>query len=151
MARRTAWGAYAHIANALRQRITDGIYAPGDQLPGEAALCAEFGVARNTVRRALSTLETDGLITARPGVGRFVPTAKPAVHTRYESIAADLRRHIRSGHYRPGDLLPSEAQLAKRYGVSRHTARHALTALEEAGLVTCIHGKGRYASQDVPR
>ncbi|TDD13440.1 GntR family transcriptional regulator, partial [Actinomadura sp. KC06] len=56
MARRTAWGAYVQITNALRQRVTDGTYAPGTRLPGEAALCAEFGVARNTVRRALSTL-----------------------------------------------------------------------------------------------
>ncbi|MDD6790550.1 MAG: winged helix-turn-helix domain-containing protein, partial [Thermobifida fusca] len=63
MVRRTAWGTYTRITNALRQRITAGTYAPGTRLPSEAALCAEFSVARNTVRRALSVLQDEGLIT----------------------------------------------------------------------------------------
>ncbi|RFS82870.1 GntR family transcriptional regulator [Actinomadura spongiicola] len=151
MVRRTAWGAYAQITSDLRQRLTDGTYAPGTRLPGEAALCAEFGVARNTVRRALSTLQAEGLITVRTGVGRFVhdPTAQP--RTRSEQIAANLRHQIETGHFQPGDALPSEAQLAQRHGVSRSTARTALITLETAGLVTCVHGKGRYVRQDVPR
>src|SRR4051794_540339 len=104
MTRRTAWGTYARISDALRRRITDGIYAPGTRLPGEAALCADFGVARNTVRRALSTLQAEGLITVRTGLGRFVhdeATAQP--RTRSEHIAANLRHQIETGHYRPGD------------------------------------------------
>ncbi|WP_412516890.1 winged helix-turn-helix domain-containing protein [Actinomadura madurae] len=151
MTRRTAWGTYARITNALRQRITDGTYAPGTRLPGEAALCAEFGVARNTVRRALSTLQAEGHITVRTGVGRFVRDSATQPCTRSEHIAANLRHQIESGRYQPGDALPSEAQLARRYGVSRFTARAALVALEAAGLVTCVHGKGRYVRQDVPR
>ncbi|SFN48051.1 regulatory protein, gntR family [Actinomadura madurae] len=151
MTRRTAWGTYARITDALRQRIADGTYAPGTRLPGETALCAEFGVARNTVRRALSTLQGEGLITVRTGVGRFVQdnATKPRTHT--EDIAANLCHQIKAGHFRPGDALPSEAQLSRRYGVSRFTARAALIALEAAGLVTCVHGKGRYVRQDVPR
>ncbi|TDD20303.1 GntR family transcriptional regulator, partial [Actinomadura sp. KC06] len=137
--------------NALRQRVTDGTYAPGTRLPGEAALCAEFGVARNTVRRALSTLQSEGRITARTGVGRFVPDSATQPRTRSEDITANLRHQIETGHFQPGDALPSEAQLARRFGVSRFTARTALIALETAGLVTCVHGKGRYVRQDVPR
>ncbi|MFI0487200.1 GntR family transcriptional regulator [Actinomadura sp. 9N215] len=151
MARRTAWGAYVQITNALRQRITDGTYAPGTRLPGEAALCAEFGVARNTVRRALSTLQADGLITVRTGVGRYVHDPATQPRTRSEDITANLRQQIETGHLQPGDPLPSEAQLARRHGVSRFTARTALLALEAASLVTCFHGKGRYVRQDVPR
>ncbi|MEO3829096.1 winged helix-turn-helix domain-containing protein [Actinomadura sp. B10D3] len=152
MTRRTAWGTYARITDALRQRITDGTYAPGTRLPGEAALCAEFGVARNTVRRALSTLQANGLVTVRSGLGRFVQneaTAQP--RTSAEHIAANLRHQIETGDFQPGDALPSEAQLARHHGVSRFTARAALIALETAGLVTCVHGKGRYVRQDVPR
>ncbi|MFG2089649.1 GntR family transcriptional regulator [Spirillospora sp. NPDC048824] len=144
MTRRTAWGAYVEITNALRQRITDGIYAPGARLPGEAALCVEFGVARNTVRRGLSTLQAEGLVTVRTGVGRFVQDEATQPRTRSEHIAADLRHQIETGHFQPGDALPSEAQISRRYGVSRSTARAALIALEAAGLVTCVHGKGRY-------
>ncbi|MEU5990791.1 winged helix-turn-helix domain-containing protein [Spirillospora sp. NPDC047418] len=151
MTRRTAWGTYARITDALRQRIADSTYAPGTRLPGEAALCAEFGVARNTVRRALSTLQDEGLITVRPGVGRFVQDGIAQPRTPSEQIAASLRHQIETGRFQPGYALPSEAQLSRRYGVSRTTARAALIALETAGLVTCVHGKGRYVPEDVPR
>ncbi|WP_021595722.1 GntR family transcriptional regulator [Actinomadura welshii] len=151
MTRPTAWGTYARITDALRQRIADGTYAPGTRLPGEAALCAEFGVARNTVRRALSALKDEGLITVRTGVGRFVQDGATQPRTRSEHIAANLRDQIEIGHFQPGDALPSEAQLSRRHGVSRTTARAALIALETAGLATCVHGKGRYVRQDVPR
>lgn len=151
MARRTAWGAYVQITDALRQRITDGIYAPGTRLPGEAALCAQFGVARNTVRRALSILQAEGLVTVRTGVGRYVRDSVSQPRTRSEHIAANLRHQIETGRFQPGEAVPSEAQLARRYGVSRFTARAALVSLETAGLVTCVHGKGRYVRRDVPR
>ncbi|MGW5416673.1 GntR family transcriptional regulator [Actinomadura geliboluensis] len=152
MTRRTEWGTYARITDALRQRIADGTYAPDTRLPGEAALCAEYGVTRNTVRRALSTLQAEGLITVRTGLGRSVQDeATTPPPTRSEHIAANLRHQIETGHYQPGDALPSETQLARRYSVSRFTARTALIALENVGMVTCVHGKGRYVRQDVPR
>ena len=56
--RETAWGTYAKIADVLRERIVSGGLTPGSPLPSEAALCEEFTVVRNTVRRALGTLET---------------------------------------------------------------------------------------------
>lgn len=46
------------------------------------------------------------------------------------------------GHYRPGDKLPTEAQLSDRFGVNRHTVRHALSALAEEGLVRSRRGAG---------
>jgi GntR family transcriptional regulator len=45
---------------------------PGQQFPTEQALCAEFGVSRETVREALRALEEDGLISRHPGRGSFV-------------------------------------------------------------------------------
>ena len=150
MTRRTAWGTYVYITRVLRHRLTDGTYAPGTRLPSEAALCAEFGVVRNTVRRALSALQAEGLITVRAGVGRFVPVPNVQPRTRTEDIAAKLRHQIETGRFQPGDVLSSEKQLARRHGVSRSTARTALITLEAAGLVTCVQGKGRYVRQDVP-
>ncbi|MBT2213781.1 GntR family transcriptional regulator [Actinomadura sp. NEAU-AAG7] len=151
MARRTVWGAYAEITGVLRQRIADGTYASGTRLPAEVALCAEFNVARNTVRRALGALQAEGLITVRTGVGRFAQAPATRPRTNAERITEDLRHQIETGHLTPGDALPSEIRTAHRYGVSRFTARAALIALETAGLVTCVHGKGRYVREDVPR
>lgn len=144
--RDTAWGAYKSIADALRTRITGGEFAPGTPLPSEAILTVEYGVARNTLRRALDQLTGEGLITTRPGRGRLVasPDTPPQYGPEYRRIAAELRTEIESGELQPGDALPSEAALMARYGVSRNTARQALTELEGAGLVDTIQGKGRF-------
>ena len=151
--RSTAWGAYAQIAHALQQRIADGDIPPGSLLPSEAALCEEFSVVRNTVRRALAQLEADGLIETLPGRGRIVRdpdhTERPhasAKHTtaQYRRIADELRARIEHGDLAPGDPLPSEAAIVASYGVSRGTARQALADLEGAGLVEPVHGKGRF-------
>lgn len=46
----------------------------------------------------------------------------------------------------PGEQLPSEAELADDFGVSRGTLREAFKSLEEAGLIAVEHGKGRFVS-----
>ncbi|WP_160051147.1 GntR family transcriptional regulator [Nocardiopsis sp. FR26] len=155
MSPRTPWGTYHQIAESLRARITSGDLAPEDALPSEAALREEFGVSRTTVRRALAELEAERLIKALPGTGRVVCTAEerksvPAEETplaQYRRIAADLRELITSGHLAPGDALPSEAALVEQYGVSRGTARQALSELEGTGLVVAVHGKGRFVKR----
>ena len=58
-------------------------------------------------------------------------------------ITDDLRGKIDTGAYGPGALLPSEPELAQRYGVSRQTARAALKALEQEGLVVVHSTRGR--------
>ncbi len=56
-------------ADALRAAILDGRLAPGDKLPPERALAADFGVNRLTLRAALAKLSTQGLVAARQGSG----------------------------------------------------------------------------------
>jgi GntR family phosphonate transport system transcriptional regulator len=60
----------------------------------------------------------------------------------WQAIAATLQAEIRAGHYRPGDKLPTEAELATRFGVNRHTVRQALASLAEGGLVHSRRGAG---------
>lgn len=151
-ARATAWGAYKSITDVLRRRIVAGEFTAGSLLPSEAALTREFGVSRNTLRRALTDLEEDGLIKALPGRGRIVtspdrPDGTPDPYLHYRRIAADLREKIERGELRPGELLPSEAALTAQYGVSRWTARQALVELQGAGLVDAVHGKGRFVRE----
>ena len=138
------WGAYHSIADVLRTRLDDGTYPAGARLPGEHALSREFGVTRNTVRRALGIVENEGAIVTVPGVGRFARGATSEnARPKYERIAAMLRAQIESGAFMPGDALPSEARISERYGVSRFTARQALRRLEAAGLAKCVRGSGR--------
>ena len=53
-----------------------------------------------------------------------------------------IKDKILSNEYAPGDAIPSEAQLQKRFGVSRITARQAIAQLETEGLVERARGKG---------
>jgi GntR family transcriptional regulator len=57
-------------------------------------------------------------------------------------IADRLRRSIGAGEFKPGDALPSEAELNKVFGVSRTTARASLDKLEQEGLIVRRSGKG---------
>lgn len=64
----------------------------------------------------------------------------------WSAIAETLTAEIRGGHYRPGDKLPTEAALAARFGVNRHTVRHALASLTEAGIVHPRRGSGVFVT-----
>ncbi len=63
---------YAQVANVFRQRIRSGTWAAGVQLPTLDELEREFGVARVTLRQALSLLESEGMIWRKRGRGTFV-------------------------------------------------------------------------------
>ena len=68
---------------------------------------------------------------------------RPSLWTAlHDALAAD----IGAGRYAPGDRLPTEAQLAQRFGVNRHTVRRALAALADAGLVHARRGAGVYVT-----
>lgn len=60
------------IANVLRAAILTRKLAPGDKLPSQPELANRYGVARETVKRALETLRSERLIVSRQGSGAFV-------------------------------------------------------------------------------
>lgn len=66
--------------------------------------------------------------------------------TLVSKVSADLRLALSRGEYGPGDRLPTEAELASRYGVSRPTVRAALRELEARSLVATQHGVGTFVS-----
>ncbi|MFD9575496.1 GntR family transcriptional regulator [Streptomyces sp. NPDC059982] len=66
------------------------------------------------------------------------------VPSRRQAIADDIRHQISTSHFKAGERLPSEAQLAARYKVSTPTLRSALALLEGEGLVEKIHGSGNF-------
>lgn len=77
----------------LHDEIARGALAAGDGLPTEQSLCAQFGVSRITVRRALADLAEAGLIERRHGVGSFVTDRSPSRgHDETGSYMDELRQ-----------------------------------------------------------
>jgi DNA-binding GntR family transcriptional regulator len=60
---------YRDIAADLRERIRSGMYAPGANLPRMQDLAAEFDTNRDTIGRAITVLESEGLVWAVPPAG----------------------------------------------------------------------------------
>ena len=75
-----------------------------------------------------------------------VPAARGAT-PQYTRVAHDLLRGIGAGTYPVGTLLPTEAELCRRYSVSRITARAALAELQSRGLVSRRAGIGTRVEQ----
>lgn len=69
---RDAAGAGQRLREALLAQLHSGRWRPGDRLPTERALCAEYGLGRSTVRRVLGELKDLSLITQTVGSGTYV-------------------------------------------------------------------------------
>jgi DNA-binding GntR family transcriptional regulator len=69
---------------------------------------------------------------------------------RYARIAEELVTMITTGAVSVGDLLPTEAELCDRHGVSRHTAREALRLVGQMGLVERRQGSGTRVKSSSP-
>ena len=64
----------------------------------------------------------------------------PLYHQLYEL----LQHRIRSGEWKPGDLIPAESELTARHGVSRITVRKVLDMLAQEGLIVRERGRGTF-------
>lgn len=111
---------HAWVARTVRERIVDGTYAVGAQIPAEDRLGEEFGVSRSTVRQALRQLQLDRLIESRKGSGSIVlsAAASNAEYLHATSID-DLLAYSRGRqfHFQSIDLEPIDADLAASIGV----------------------------------
>jgi GntR family phosphonate transport system transcriptional regulator len=67
----------------------------------------------------------------------------------WRQIAGQMERDIAGGAHRPGERLPTEAELSARFGVNRHTVRRAMEELEGRGLVRIEQGRGSFVAEDV--
>lgn len=106
---------YVQIAQSLLARIESGELTAGDRLPSERDLSEALGVNRLTLRRALRSLENQGLITRRPGRGTHV--AAPKIE-RQAARLVSFTRGMQQRGFVPGtrllsvDHLPAHAALA---------------------------------------
>ena len=76
----------------------------------------------------------------------MAPTSSPTFQPLYLQIKALLVRGLDTGEWHPGEAIPSEIELARRFGVSQGTVRKAIDALAADNLVVRRQGKGTFVA-----
>ena len=77
---------YEQLAERIRQQVLSGALNPGDKLPNERIFARDYGVSRTVVREAVKTLQQDGLIEVKAGLGTFVVDATDKAFTQSLSL-----------------------------------------------------------------
>lgn len=88
---------YAQLEREIRTAIAAGWLGPDDQLPTVRQLAVVLRVNANTVARVYATLERDGLLATRRGVGTFVRSPAPRSAQNRRQLEHELR--ARSARY----------------------------------------------------
>lgn len=88
---------YEQIKEQVIMLVNTGVYSPGDKLPSIRSLSLELNINVNTIKRAFSDLEHDGIVYSAQGRGIFV--AKNPIGNRriVESALEDIRQTVVSG------------------------------------------------------
>ena len=123
---------YAQLADSLRSRILDRLYQPGDQLPTERDLMAEYQVSRNTVRQAIDSLTRDGLVMRQHGYGTYVSGLSQGFHYKLDAFYENIDLLRRAGYQKIDVHFAS----AKRIPCPKHI--QTALQLAEDTQVTCF-------------
>ena len=92
---------YLQLMERIQQDIVSGVYKAGDKLPSVRELAIDAAVNPNTMQKALSELERDGLVHSRRTSGRFI--------TEDETMLKNLRDELASPHIQ--DFMEKMKQL----------------------------------------
>jgi GntR family transcriptional regulator len=111
---------YRQIQDQIRYGIASGLLLPGEQLPTMRALAVELSVNPNTVIKAYSELEREGILTTEQGTGTFVSTeprnAVPAQarQAKLESLCSEFLAHAARYGFAADELLKTIQALTRR-------------------------------------
>ena len=87
------------------------------------------------------------VIDATPMPAVALSAERPRARGLAHGLVADFSRRIHDQALKPGDRLPTEAEIVQAFGVSRTVVREALSKLQAAGLVETRHGIGTFVLQ----
>ena len=116
---------YAQLMDTLKRRIITGRYLPGEKLPSLRELAAEAGINPNTVQRAFSELEREGLIYTQRATGKYVTENADEIKSARQALAktqvAEFLSNMQSLGYSVGDVIV----LLQSFNESEEESSHA--------------------------
>lgn len=128
--------------------MTQILSAPPDDNGNGRDFCTQPGFEEFTRARYEPTSLNDHSIKTDSSQRYKLPDDGPGY--LYEIVANHLTMRIADGHLAPNMTLPAEGMLAREYGVSLGTARHASRLLCDRGLLVTVRSKGNYISTIAP-
>ena len=87
---------FVQLADILRRDIVRGVYPPDSQFPTVRQLASDAAVNPNTMQKALTLLEEEGLLYARATVGRFVTSDSSILLAAKEKLVREKVRELLS-------------------------------------------------------
>src|SRR5271156_2349426 len=143
--------AYQRIQGVLRKVIESGNLRPGDAVPSERELAKIHEVSLMTARHALATLEQEGVVERRRGVGTFVST--PKIHfNKLMSYTEQMRSRSLTAASKVlfAEIIEGEEDATARLSLSPKTNVLKLERLRHAegepfALETCHFSAKQYA------
>jgi GntR family transcriptional regulator len=81
-----------------------------------------------------------------PAAAVSAPGSSPTFSPLYQQIKALITQSLQAGEWKPGELIPSEVELATRFKVSQGTVRKAIDELAAGNLVVRRQGKGTFVA-----
>jgi len=105
----------------VQRCVAIGVLKPSDALPAARTLAAQLKVNANTVQHAYRTLEQEGTVNVRRGLGTFVSAPKTRdLHVRQQAVARQIAEKMLREGYRQGllasDLMNALQEIAPRRG-----------------------------------
>lgn len=134
---------YAQVKALMTRRIASGEWKPGDMIPNEFQLAAEYNVSQGTVRKALFALEAARLIVRRQGRGTYV-----AQHTReftlfhfFRFVGLDDKRLEPWSLALGQKTVNATLAIGRELGVKKGTALHMISRVRTLNSVLSITEK----------
>ncbi len=129
---------YYQVSEAIRQRIAQDIYQPGQPIPTEIQLQEEFNVSRETIRKAVSNLVTEGLIDKVRGKGTFV--AQPKIVHRIGSIYGSTEEIVARGRI-PGTTFLEKSEFSPPDNMRQEMGLKASQLVAKVKRLRCADNK----------
>ena len=140
----TATPRHERVSSWIREQIASGALLENDKLPSENQLGERFGVSRITIRRALQTLENEGLISRRQGLGSFV--ADHRLHHGLDHLS-DFVEDMHAAGLKPESIVLEEGpekagpKVAKALGLEEDTSVYRIDRLRKGNGETLAYDR----------